>query len=170
ICIAGVETGRMHNRVYGTGRLLLNFAYPSLDVGVAIERLVDDAFRAALARFCDEYASCEVAHSAAVAASDICSLTWLKRRLPVLANRVAEMEALLRRAGINRHDEASPSAPFTCDAMWLGGPGCYSVVLGPGGLIENNAHAPGEFMRIADLDRFADQVASIVLAFMDLPC
>ncbi|HWU87791.1 MAG TPA: M20/M25/M40 family metallo-hydrolase [Kofleriaceae bacterium] len=165
MCIAGLATGDMHNRVYGTGVLLLNFAYPSLEVGLAIEDLAETAFRAGLDGFVRDLAASPIARWTARAAHDICRLTWLKRRLPVLANRDAAMEALLREARIPRHDERSSATPFTCDAMWLAGPDRYAMVLGPGDLGANQAHAPGEFMEVAALDEFADQVARLVLAF-----
>ncbi len=164
-CIAGVETGSMHNRVYGSGRLLVNFAYPSLSVGLAIEQIVGDVFDRAVESFAASHAVSVIAGATARAARDIISLTWLKRRLPVLANRDPEMERLLSEAGVERHEEGSGASPFTCDAMWLAGANRYAVVLGPGDLATNGAHTHAEYMDIDDLDRFAWQVCSIVGAF-----
>src|SRR5699024_9013769 len=37
-CVAGLHTGRTHNRVHGTGELLLNLSYASSAEGAAVER------------------------------------------------------------------------------------------------------------------------------------
>jgi acetylornithine deacetylase len=167
MCVGGIHTGEMHNRVYGSGKLLLNFAYPSLEVGLAIEQLVETAFAEALDRFHRDYAQYAVATEAAAAARSICSLTWIKRRLPVLSNRDGEMESILKEAGIPRHDSDSKSLPFSCDAMWMSGPRSFTIVYGPGHLGRNKTHAAGEFMNIADLDAYAHKLSNLILAFAD---
>ncbi len=167
MCIGGLHTGTMHNRVYGSGCLLLNFAYPSLEIARELEALVENAFTNAVERFQNEYARYAAARAAAAAARDICSLTWVKRRLPVLANRDCSMENLLAGIGIPRHDGNSSTMPFSCDAMWLQGPDRFTIVFGPGHLGRNKTHAVGEFMDLADLDLYAHQLSRLILAFAD---
>ncbi|MYR20450.1 peptidase M20, partial [Streptomyces sp. SID6137] len=74
-------------------------------------------------------------------------------------------EALLTRAG------ARPPADdpgFTCDAVWAAGlADAFTVVLGPGDLAANRAHAPGEFVDLADLEDFASVVRRLVTSFAD---
>jgi acetylornithine deacetylase len=167
LCIAGLHTGDMHNRVYGSGRLLLNFAYPSAQAAQAIERAAEEELGGALADFAQTFASVPVAQAAAESADEICRLVWVKRGLPVLANRDAELEAVLAAAGLRRHEDDGDAKPFTCDAMWLQGERRYTVVFGPGDLGANRAHADGEFVELAELDRYAAAVADMVVAFGD---
>jgi acetylornithine deacetylase/succinyl-diaminopimelate desuccinylase-like protein len=167
MCIGGLHSGTMHNRVYGSGYLLLNFAYPSMEVARDLELLVEKAFANALERFQHEYAQYEVAKSVAVAAPDICSLSWVKRNLPVLSNRDRSMENLLSEVGIPRHDESSSTKPFSCDAMWLQGPDRFTIVYGPGHLGRNKTHAAGEFLDVSDLDSYAYQLSQLILAFAE---
>jgi acetylornithine deacetylase/succinyl-diaminopimelate desuccinylase-like protein len=165
ICIAGVNTGTTHNRVFGTGQLLINFAYPSLAAGRSIEELCEIAFRQAILTFGNEYSDLEIAKATAKAAGSICTITWLKRGLPVLANRDQTMEEVLHRAGLCRHTEYSDLTAFTCDAMWFQDPKRFTIVYGPGHLGTNGAHGPNEFMSFADLDRYAHDIASIITEF-----
>ncbi len=141
MCVGGLHTGAMHNRVYGSGNLLLNFAYPSLEVALELETLVEASFADAIDRFHRDYAQYAIAAAAAASARSICSLTWIKRRLPVLSNRDRDMEAMLRGVGIPRHEPDSTSLPFSCDAMWMTGPGSFTIVYGPGHLGRNKTHA-----------------------------
>jgi acetylornithine deacetylase len=167
MCVGGLHTGVMHNRVYGSGHLLLNFAYPSLEVAIELEELVETALVDALERFRLDYGKYAIAAAAAAAARSICKLTWIKRRLPVLSNRDHEMEGMLRRIGIPRHEADSHSLPFSCDAMWMTGPGSFTIVYGPGHLGRNRTHAGGEFISIADLDNYAHKLSNLILAFAD---
>jgi acetylornithine deacetylase/succinyl-diaminopimelate desuccinylase-like protein len=88
-------------------------------------------------------------------------LRWLKRGLPALDCRDQWGAALL--------DQIVPRWPahepgFTCDAIWLAGaPDTCTVVLGPGSLAVNNAHADGEFADESELDRFAGVVREILI-------
>ncbi len=166
LCVGGLETGPLHNRVYGSGRLLLNIAYCSTEEAAAIERLAQEAVAEGLARFSRRYAGvAELARTAADAAG-ITRLEWDKRGLPALRNRDAGLEALLERgAGVPRHDGQALAEAFTCDAIWMQPTGAYTVVLGPGTLDANRAHAAGEFAELAELERFAAAVARILLAF-----
>jgi acetylornithine deacetylase/succinyl-diaminopimelate desuccinylase-like protein len=55
---------------------------------------------------------------------------------------------------------------FTCDAIWLHGvPDTGTVVLGPGSLAANNAHADREFADLADLEDFAAVIARVLTTF-----
>jgi hypothetical protein len=44
-------------------------------------------------------------------------------------------------------------------------PGAFTAVLGPGDLAANHAHAHGEFADLTDLERFAADVARILVRF-----
>jgi acetylornithine deacetylase/succinyl-diaminopimelate desuccinylase-like protein len=165
ICIAGLHTGCMHNRVYGNGALLVNFAYPTVRVAHEIERLTTECFTLGLQRFQEDFSQSPVVANTADAASRICRLQWLKRRLPVLDNRNPDFEKLLSGIGVDRHAEDEQASRFTCDAMWLQASDCYTIVLGPAHLGRNNAHADDEHVDIEELESFADMVSRIVHAF-----
>lgn len=165
MCIAGLRTGETHNRVFGSGTLLLNFAYPSAEAAEAIERAAEEELRRALADFSQTFAAIPIARAAAESAAEICRLVWVKRGLPVLSNRDAELEAVLAAAGLRRHEDDGDAKPFTCDAMWLQGARRYTVVFGPGDLGANRAHADGEFVELGELDRYAAAVADMIAAF-----
>ncbi|GAA1973730.1 M20/M25/M40 family metallo-hydrolase [Amycolatopsis minnesotensis] len=160
VCVAGLHTGELHNRVYGSGRLLLNLAYATSAEGARLERLVENAFRTGIAEFATEFAvSKQFAMTAADAAS-IATLDWTKRGLPCLR---AEMPSALV-AGIPAWPAVEPA--FTCDAIWMDGrPGTGTIVLGPGELDKNNAHAEGEFAELAELDAFAAMVSRLLTGF-----
>lgn len=170
LCIGGLVTGTTHDRVYGTGHLLINVAYPTLASGDRLARALEDALGRALGRFERRFAAVGVGARAADDAQDICRLRWLKRSLPALANRDPEMEACLERAGIARVPDDSADEPFTCDAIWAGLPGAYTIVFGPGSLSADGAHGPDEHVALAELDRYADALASLLLACADAWC
>jgi acetylornithine deacetylase len=165
VCIAGLHTGTTHNRVHGSGQLLVNLAYPSAPAAAAIERCVEEEFEASLASIQMELARVGVARRTAGDLRDICRLVWLKRGLPVLDNRDPALEAVLERAGIGRHGGCDGLRPFTCDAMWLRCHDSYTVVLGAGDLATNQAHADGEHIEIPELAAHAGAVSGLVLAF-----
>ncbi|MCC5625835.1 M20/M25/M40 family metallo-hydrolase, partial [Nostoc sp. CHAB 5715] len=166
MCVAGLHTGMTHNRVFGSGVLLLNFAYTTAEIALQIKQLTEQAFKSALAAFVRDHASIFGSARTARDAYQICRLTWLKQGLPVLNNHDPEMEVVFARAGIGRHGLDSQVQPFTCDAMWLGGKGYYTVVYGPGDLGANRAHTEGEFMAIEDLDRYADSITTLIKEFV----
>jgi acetylornithine deacetylase/succinyl-diaminopimelate desuccinylase-like protein len=165
MCVAGINTGAAHNRVYGSGALYLNFAYADVGTGREIEGLVGRAFRRAVEEFEDEFAASPLFSRSAANASAITRLRWLKRGLPTLQNRDSEMERLLAAAGLERCPPERADEAFTCDAIWAQGPGRYVVVYGPGELAANRAHANGEFVTVADLDTYAVRLASLVRGF-----
>ncbi|MFC8717948.1 M20/M25/M40 family metallo-hydrolase [Kitasatospora sp. NPDC057198] len=165
-CVAGTGTGPLHNRVYGSGELLLNLPYRDAGSGRRAQDAVEAAVRSGLAEFRQLFGGLpEFARTAADCAR-ITRLDWPKRGLPVLDNRHPEFEELLTaQAGIARVPDAEPA--FTCDAIWASGlpDGAFTVVLGPGDLGANRAHAAGEFAEAAQLDAFASAVARLLVAF-----
>ncbi|MGF1428813.1 M20/M25/M40 family metallo-hydrolase [Kitasatospora sp. LaBMicrA B282] len=167
LCVAGLHTGHLHNRVYGQGELLLNLAYPDPATAERLERAVTEGLAAGLAAFAERFAATPLLARTAVDAAAITHLHWLKRGLPALTEAGTELPwltRLLAAAGIERWPAGEPG--FTCDAIWLAGkPGAATVVLGPGTLAGNNAHADGEFVRLAELTAFARSVADLLLAF-----
>ncbi|MET9816095.1 M20/M25/M40 family metallo-hydrolase [Streptomyces sp. NPDC006355] len=166
VCVAGLHTGERHNRVYGTGRLLLNVSYGSRAAGEAAETALREALDEALAAFSAGAAGTRDLARTAADAARITSLQWAKRGLPALDGRGrapwAE-ELLERRAGLARWPDEEPA--FTCDAIWMAEvPDGYTAVFGPGDLDTNRAHAAGEYADLAELDRYADEIARLLVA------
>ncbi|RKS09719.1 acetylornithine deacetylase/succinyl-diaminopimelate desuccinylase-like protein [Nocardiopsis sp. Huas11] len=166
VCVAGVRTGDLHNRVYGTGSLLLNLSYASATAGRLLEAAVHEALDEGLDLFAKDFGDSALFGRTAADARNITRLEWLKRGLPVLDDRDPWGHALLRGAGIRPWPSEEPA--FTCDAIWMArvADAC-TVVLGPGDLSANNAHAQGEFARADELDAFAAAVTRLLLAFTD---
>lgn len=164
VCVAGLHTGHLHNRVYGTGELLVNLSYTSPEAGRRLESAFSAALRDGVAEFTRRFASTrEFALTAAQAAS-VTRLEWLKQGLPTLVNTDPWCEALLDGAGLARWPDDEPA--FTCDAIWCNGvAGAFTAVFGPGDLAANQAHARGEFAELAELERFAADVARILVSF-----
>jgi acetylornithine deacetylase/succinyl-diaminopimelate desuccinylase-like protein len=164
VCVAGLHTGRLHNRVYGTGELLVNLSYATPEAGRRLESAFTAALRTGLAEFARRFASTSDFALTAAQAASVTRLEWLKRGLPTLANTDPWCEALLAGAGLVRWPVDEPA--FTCDAIWMNGvPGAFTAVLGPGDLAANHAHAHGEFADLTDLERFAADVARILVRF-----
>lgn len=165
ICIAGLETGSRHNRVYGSGELLVNLAYAEPAAAQQLESAVAGALQDGLRDFADRFtAEADFALTAAEAPA-VTSLRWLKRGLPTLVASDPWCELLLETgAGLARWPDDEPG--FTCDAIWMNAiPDAYTVVLGPGDLGANNAHAAGEYADASELDGFAAAVADLLVAF-----
>lgn len=165
MCIAGIHTGMMHNKVYGQGQLLINLAYTSVESGRRMERWLEEVYRAALNLFTTEFSSLSVAMRTARDAHDICHLTWLKRGLPVLSNRDPMLEGLLNDLGWKRNPDDCAEHAFTCDAMWAQHPDYYTIVFGPGSLGGNHAHADGEYIELQELEKYAGQIRDLVCAY-----
>ncbi|MGA4838088.1 M20/M25/M40 family metallo-hydrolase [Streptomyces sp. G45] len=165
VCVAGVHTGTAHNRVYGTGELLLNIAYFDTATGRRLAAEVDRLAAEAGKAFADRFHGTALAGRTAADWDRVVGVEWRKRGLPALANRDAAMEALLARCGLPRHDGVADGTAFTCDAIWAAGPGRYAAVCGPGSLDGNGAHTPHEHVRLDDLDAYATRVRDLVLAF-----
>ncbi|MET9217534.1 M20/M25/M40 family metallo-hydrolase [Streptomyces sp. NPDC003300] len=164
VCVAGLRTGDLHNRVYGSGDLLLNLSYGSAATGRRLERLLGDAVAEGLESFCAAFRHSRRFARTAADAADILRLDWLKRGLPALDGDPSWLGPLLDRAEVPRWPAAEPA--FTCDAIWMSGvPDAHTVVLGPGSLDANRAHAAGEFADLADLDAFAATVPRLLAAF-----
>lgn len=163
-CVAGLHTGHLHNRVYGTGSLLLNLSYASAAAGRALAARTESAFAAGVDAFTARFAGTREFGRTAADAATVTTLQWHKRGLPVLAGADPWCAALLADAGIEPWP--ADEAAFTCDAIWLADVAdTATVVLGPGSLAANNAHARGEFADVADLDGFADAVARLLVRF-----
>ncbi|MGW1752091.1 M20/M25/M40 family metallo-hydrolase [Streptomyces sp. NPDC002092] len=165
VCLAGLHTGRTHNRVHGTGTLLVNLSYGTTADGshlkAAVTRHVTDGLRG----FSELFASTREFARTARDAGRITLLGWDKDGLPALDNRDPCAEALLARAGA-RPADGDPG--FTCDAIWAAGlDDAFTTVLGPGDLAANHAHAPGEFVDLADLEDFAGVVHRLVTLFAE---
>jgi acetylornithine deacetylase/succinyl-diaminopimelate desuccinylase-like protein len=168
-CLAGLHTGTAHNRVYGSGALLVNFAYPDVATAERIAVIVDSETDRAVTAFGRLFARHPTTSVTADAARRIVRVEWCKAGLPTLDNRDPDMEPVLHAAGFVRHDEHDPAAPrpFTCDAIWLGRAGTYTVVCGPGDLGANNAHADDEHISLTELAGYAARISALVLAFAD---
>jgi acetylornithine deacetylase/succinyl-diaminopimelate desuccinylase-like protein len=160
VCVAGCQTGKMHNRVYGSGVLLVNIAYESIRVREQLEAAVADVFERALVEIEVECARLPWLQMTAADVRRVTRLEWVKRGLPVLQRTEPEGEALMFSLGLERF-----SGSFTCDAIWMHDQPGYTVVYGPGGLSSNNAHAPGEYADRSDLDRYAQGISALVGAF-----
>jgi acetylornithine deacetylase/succinyl-diaminopimelate desuccinylase-like protein len=167
VCVAGLHTGARHNKVYGSGCLLLNLGYGAAAAGDRLERVLRSALRDGLDAFAAAFEGTTLFARTAAEAHAITRLEWRKRGLPVLDDRDAWGHALLRDAAWIAPWPADEPA-FTCDAIWMSGvPGACTVVLGPGDLTANNAHAAGEFVRAHELAGFAAGVARLLIAFAD---
>ncbi|GGY50490.1 hypothetical protein GCM10010363_34270 [Streptomyces omiyaensis] len=167
VCVAGLHTGTLHNKVHGTGSLLLNLAYATAGAGAAAEHALARALDEGLREFTARFSGVPLFARTASDAARITRLEWEKRGLPALdASRPEWGDALLARAGIERWPDGEPG--FTCDAIWLAGtPGTFTTVFGPGSLDANRAHAAGEFVDLHDLEAFAAKTAALLTAFAD---
>lgn len=165
VCIAGLHTGTLHNKVYGSGHLLLNLAYTSTEAGLALQRALTDEVAAGLAAFTERYADLPDFALTAREAARVTTLDWLKRGLPALHSTDPWAERLLTEGAGLGYAPADADV-CTCDAIWMHGvPGAYTVVYGPGDLDANGAHAEGEHADLADLESFATGVRDLLRAF-----
>lgn len=166
LCVAGLHTGHLHNRVYGRGRLLLNVSYGSAADGAASQQALAAAVSSGITEFAHRFADAGEFARTAADATRITRLAWVKRGLPCLDNADPWCEAVLRAAGAAPWPTSEPA--FTCDAIWMNGvPGAFTAVLGPGSLDANHAHAAGEFADLADLEAFASLVSKALVAFAE---
>jgi acetylornithine deacetylase/succinyl-diaminopimelate desuccinylase-like protein len=164
LCVAGLHTGDRHNRVYGDGALLVNLSYGSAATGTALANAVTSALDAGLAEFTDTFAGTREFARTARDARRITTLDWDKRGLPSLRGADPWTHELMAGAGVAEWPADQPA--FTCDAIWLAGvPGTGTVVLGPGSLAGNNAHADGEFADLAELEEFAAAMTRVLTTF-----
>jgi acetylornithine deacetylase/succinyl-diaminopimelate desuccinylase-like protein len=169
VCVAGLHTGDRHNRVYGSGDLLVNLSYGTAATGAALAGAVAEALHAGLAEFTGTFAHTREFARTARDAAAITTLTWDKRGLPCLAGADPWTHELMADAGVAAWPADQPA--FTCDAIWLHGvPGTGTVVLGPGSLAANNAHADGEFADLTDLEDFAALIARVLTTFARTRC
>ncbi|WP_309110872.1 M20/M25/M40 family metallo-hydrolase [Saccharothrix sp.] len=160
LCLAGLHTGRMHNRVYGSGELLLNLSYGSAESARVMTSALERSLVEGLAEFGRRFRTVPPFHRTAVDAAAITRLVWRKHGLPALPAR----DVPLLDAVVPRWPAHEPA--FTCDAIWLADvPDTRTAVLGPGSLHANNAHARGEFADVEELDRFSAVVRDVVVRF-----
>lgn len=165
LCIAGLHTGDRHNRVYGSGELLLNLSYATTREGAAAEAALPAEIDSGLTRFRDLFADTREFARTAGDAQKITRVEWLKRGLPCLNNTDPWAEELLTRAGVVRWPADKPG--FTCDAIWLHElADGYTAVLGPGHLDTNHAHAEGEHADRAELAEFAAIISTLLVGFV----
>ncbi|GAA0445642.1 M20/M25/M40 family metallo-hydrolase [Streptomyces olivaceiscleroticus] len=168
VCVAGLHTGHRHNRVHGSGQLLLNLSYARTADGTALEHAVAEALDAGLRAFAERFRPTREFARTAADAPRVTRLTWDKRGLPGLADADPWAEALLAAAGVRRWPADEPA--FTCDALWMADrPGTFTAILGPGSLDTHHAHARGEFIDLADLEDFAATVSAVLTAFARHP-
>jgi acetylornithine deacetylase/succinyl-diaminopimelate desuccinylase-like protein len=166
VCVAGLHTGTLHNRVYGSGRLLLNLSYGCTATADRLALAVHREVRAGLTAFAERHAGDRLLARTVADATAVTSVEWLKRDLPALApTEPARVRAdrLAEAAGLARWPAERPA--FTCDAIWAGasaGADALTVVFGPGELAANHAHAAGEYAELAELERFAADVARLL--------
>ncbi len=166
LCVAGIHTGDLHNRVYGNGKLLINLSYSTASEGAAAEAELLAAVNSGVEQFTATFADTREFARTAADASSITRVDWLKRGLPCLHSSAAWAEELLTNAGAARWPDSTPA--FTCDAIWMAGvPDTYTAVLGPGTLDGNNAHAEGEYAELDELRRYASIVSSLLTGFAD---
>lgn len=165
VCIAGMRTGDQHNRVYGSGELLLNIAYYDTTAGDRLARVVEELLEEARRRFAVQFAETTIAKRLIADWEKVVRLDWVKRGLPTLANRDPLMESLLTVCGLYRSDGVKDGTAFTCDAIWAGMTGAYVAVCGPGDLAVNGAHTPGEHVSISDLEDYATSIRDLVIRF-----
>jgi acetylornithine deacetylase len=164
-CLAGLHTGHSHNRVYGTGQLLLNLGYFQPSHAPVLEEQVALAVRRAANQVRGRHAGTRAFHRLLADWPQVVRLDWLKRGLPPLANRDPAMEAVLARAGLPRRDALADGLAFTCDAIWAAGPNRYVIACGPGTLDGCGAHTDTEHIDIDELDRYATRIRDLVVGF-----
>ncbi|MBP2327160.1 acetylornithine deacetylase/succinyl-diaminopimelate desuccinylase-like protein [Kibdelosporangium banguiense] len=164
VCVAGIHTGHLHNRVYGTGRLMLNLSYGRTETGDRLAKVLESEVGRALSEFGARYRDHHDLARTAADASAITTVEWHKRGLPTLESKEDEWVTDLLDLGLTQWPADEPA--FTCDALWMADrPGTYTAVLGPGQLDRNHAHAEGEYAEEAELAEFADAVSAILLCF-----
>lgn len=164
VCVAGLHTGTLHNRVYGTGGLLLNLSYAATPTARRLQARLGQAVAAGLAAFAERFGGSARFGRTAADAVRVTRVEWLKCGLPALGSQPEWGARLLDAAGVPPWPPGVPG--FTTDAIWMADvPDTWTVVLGPGDLTANRAHAAGEFADLADLEAFAAAVPRILDAF-----
>jgi acetylornithine deacetylase/succinyl-diaminopimelate desuccinylase-like protein len=167
VCVAGLQTGALHNRVYGSGQLLLNLSYGSVASARRLEEALHSGLQSGLRDFTARFAGTSGFGRTAAEAAGITRLEWLKHGLPAL-HAVPDpwTRSLLDAARLPPWPADRPA--FTCDAIWMHDVAqTATVVYGPGDLGANNAHAAGEFAELAELDAFALDIARLLESFTD---
>ncbi|MFF7949040.1 M20 family metallopeptidase [Streptomyces griseorubiginosus] len=166
-CIAGLHTGTQHNRVYGSGRLLVNIAYCDSETAVAVQVRVEEILAATVARVKEEYGPSRFGRLWAGDLDSVLHWQWLKQGLPSLRNRSERYEALLAECGLDRLAGDQLGEAFTSDAIWGQDAADYTVICGPGGLDSHGAHTDGEYVTVGELDEYARRIALLVRRLAD---
>lgn len=161
-CVAGLHTGLRHNRVYGSGTLLVNIGYCDTALGAAVRDRVDDLLDDAVDRVARDFAGYRLGRAWAGELAGVVRRRWLKQGLPSLRNRSARWEAALAACGLGRLPGDQLTAAFTSDAIWGQGAAEYTVVCGPGGLDSHGAHTDDEHVSVAELEEYARRIALLV--------
>ncbi len=164
VCIAGLRTGPMHNKVYGSGQLLLNLSYGSTESARRLEGVLKQAVRTGVREFRERFRDVRDLTLTAAEAEQVIRVEWLKRGLPALSGDDTWVkELMVGEAGL----PPWPDEPaFTCDAIWMHGvPDTSTAVFGPGLLGPNKAHASGEFAELDELEAFARDIARVLHCF-----
>jgi acetylornithine deacetylase/succinyl-diaminopimelate desuccinylase-like protein len=165
VCVSGLHSGHAHNRVYGSGQLLLNLAYFERGAGERLAAEVETLVAAAGPAFAAEHGNSSIARKLVEDWAEVVRLDWLKRDLPPLSNRDTEMESLLASVGLDRHDGIADGSAFTCDAIWASDSPGYTAICGPGHLDTNGAHTPGEHVELDALNDYATRIRDLVRRF-----
>ena len=153
VCVAGLHTGRRHNKVHGTGQLLINLPYACAADGDAepcarSKKAAPTGWRCFARRFAPLTG---VRPAPPPTPHAITRLEWLKRGLPALRRQRRGEEAVLASAGPGPLAGDEPA--FTCDAIWMAGvPDAFTVVFGPGDLAANQRPRPRRVRDRAELD------------------
>lgn len=161
-CIAGLHTGLRHNRVYGSGRLLVNIGYCDAALGEAVRERIDHLLDVAVLRVKQDLGPYRLARQWAGELDAVVRRRWLKQGLPSLRNRNAKYEAVLAACGLDRLPGNQFDAAFTSDAIWGEGAAEYTAVCGPGGLDSHGAHTDGEHVTVSELEEYAQRIALLV--------
>lgn len=163
ICLSGIHTGHMHNKVYGNGTLKFNFAYATEEAQQKIEVSVLQAYESACKNFILEFKDIKEAQHLIKSLKNKCEYKWIKKGLPVLNNRNDYYENILNEVGLKRLPKSLTEKAFTCDAMWAQQNNNYTIVYGPGSLAKNNAHGTNEFIELLKLEKYSQNIKAILL-------
>ncbi|MEU5365732.1 M20/M25/M40 family metallo-hydrolase [Streptomyces sp. NPDC005925] len=166
-CIAGLHTGTQHNRVYGSGRLLVNIAYCDAGAAAAVRESAEEILTATVERVKEEYGTSRFGRLWARDLGRVLHWRWLKQGLPSLRNRSETYEALLAECGFDRLAGDQLGEAFTSDAIWGQGAADYTVICGPGGLDSHGAHTDGEYVTVDELNEYARRIALLVRRLAD---
>jgi len=160
LTVGGLTSGSMHNRVYGSGHLLINFSYASVADAELVRIAVEKTFPKWLRQIDEKYSTLSTYYVTAKRCSACTSFRWLKQGLPTLSNSHPLWEQVLKEAGIRQ--QSASQAAFTCDAMWGNLPGRYTIMYGPGDLHTNGAHTELEHLTHREMEDYAESLVQLL--------